>query len=167
MNRRRGMVVISLLLLLPAASVMAQNLVLSLASQPPAAGLVSTRDTQSLSLIAMSGATVTVARSSGRDYTLRSGGGWYWTQVEEVPLNADSVALTPRLREDGSIEVAVAVSQKEGTRQQRFSSTVLAMPGEWVRLMGPADAQPRSTRVYGTRELAGETLYLRVEPAGD
>lgn len=167
MSRQGAALLLSLLALCSAAPAPAQNLLLTLASEPPAAGMASTRDLQRLSLTVMPGATVTVARAEGRDYRLRPGSGWVWTQVEEVPMDADSVALTPALREDGSIEVAVAVARKEGTRQQRYTSTVFAVPGEWVQLLGAAPMQPRDTRVYGTRELAGETLYLRVVLAGD
>jgi hypothetical protein len=154
-----------LMLLVVAVPALAQNLTVTLASQPPASGTVSTRDADSLTLLVMSGETVSVARARGSDYRLSAGGGFFWAQVEEVPLDADSVALTPRLRDDGSVEVALAVARKDGKRQQRFQSTVLLMPGEWTRLLGEADVAFRGTRVYGTRQLSRDSLFLKVEPA--
>ncbi|EAQ96697.2 hypothetical protein [Congregibacter litoralis] len=141
----------------------AQNLFLTLANQPPTSGIVTTRDNSSLTLTAMSGSRVSFARASGRDYQLQASGGFFWTQVQEQPRDADSVALTPTVREDGSIEVIVDVSQKAGQRRQSYSSTLLAQPGEWLQLLGPAAQQPRGTKVYGTQSVAAESLFLLVE----
>jgi hypothetical protein len=44
---------------------------------------------------------------------------------------------------------------------------LLATPGTWTQLFGPATQHSRSTKVYGTQQLAGESLYLLLEPLGD
>ncbi|MFK8041917.1 hypothetical protein [Congregibacter sp.] len=141
----------------------AQNLYLTLASQPPTSGVISTRDSDSLTLTVMSGSRVSFARASGRDYQLQASGGFFWTQVQEQPRDADSVALAPTLRDDGAIEVIVDVAQKIDRRQQSYSSTLLAQPGEWLQLLGPSQQQPRGTKVYGTQTVAEESLFLLVE----
>ena len=125
--------------------------------------MVSTRSVENLTLRALSGYPVSLSRSSGRDYQLQARGGFFWTQVQEVPLNAESVNLTPRLREDGTVEVSLAVARKEGDAMQSYSSTVLARPGEWVQLLGPARTEARSTKVYGTQQLGDDALFLLVE----
>jgi hypothetical protein len=153
--------VFALLLCLPAR---AQNLSLTLAGNPPRAGTITTAGTESLSFTAASGHQVSFARGSGRDYRLEAAGGFFWTQVQELPRDADTVALTPVLLDDGSIEVAVSVSRKADTRQQRFSTTLIAQPGEWLQLFGPAPQHSRGSKVYGTQTLSEDSLYLLVEP---
>jgi hypothetical protein len=142
----------------------AQNLTLTLASTPPSSGIVSTGGARNVSLNVLSGHQVSFARSSGRDYRLEAAGGFYWTQVQELPRDSDAVALTPLVREDGSIEVAVDVSRKADSRQQSFRTTLLAQPGEWLQLFGPAPQSDRATRVYGTQSQSGDSLYLLIEP---
>jgi hypothetical protein len=156
---------LALLMLTASIPAAAQNLLLTLAAEPPSAATMATRDGATLGLTVAPGATVTVTRERGRDYRLQSGGGFFWTQVEEVPRDADSVTLTPTPRDDGSFEIMVAVLRKAGTEQQQYTSTVVARPGEWVRLLGPAQNTARSTRVYSTRELGGDAMYLQLVPA--
>ncbi len=164
LGRRTGTVSFLLLAsLLATTSAAAQNLRLTLAAEPPNSGVISTRSAQDISLLVASGNRVSFARSSGRDYQLQAGG-FYWTQVQELPRDADAVALTPTLQEDGSVEVQMDVSRKADTRQQSYSSTVMAMPGEWVQLLGPASTAGKNVKTYGTRSAsAGESLYLLVE----
>lgn len=143
--------------------VWSQNLRLTLASQPPTSGQISTRETSSLSLTVMSGSRVSFAKASGRDYQLQASGGFFWTQVQELPRDAQSIALTPTQQEDGSIEVQVEVSRKASDRLQSYRSTLLAQPGEWLQLLGPAAQQPRGTKVYGTKTVSEDSLFLLVE----
>ncbi|MEM9758858.1 MAG: hypothetical protein AAF933_06475 [Pseudomonadota bacterium] len=127
---------------------------------------MSTRQANELSLVAAPGNTLSFARAEGREQRLVAGGGWFWTQVEDVPLNAESLEMTPRLLEDGNVEVSISVARKEGTGLQRFSSTVIAIPGEWTQLYGPSSAAAATTggaKVYGTQSVSGDSLYLRVE----
>lgn len=154
----------ALLSLLLSPLLSAQNLSLTLSANPPRPGTISTARQDALTLSVLSGNRVSFARSSGRDYQLQASGGFFWTQVQELPMNADAVALTPVLQEDGSVEVAVEVSRKAGDRQQRYHSSLRALPGEWLQLFGPAATQPRGTRVYGTRQAAEDSLYLLVQP---
>jgi hypothetical protein len=145
-------------------SAAAQNLNLTLAEAPAVSGEVSTRDDDGLTLSVISGQRVSFARSSGRDYQLQAGAGLFWSQVQEVPRDADAIALTPVVLEDGSVEVLVEVSRKSADRQQRYISTLLAQSGEWLRLLGPAAQPSRDTKVYGTQSLTEDSLYLLVEP---
>ncbi len=138
------------------------NIRITFASQVPQAGVISTRSQAATELLVQSGQLVRLARQSGRDYQLRAGG-FYWTQVQEIPANAESVAVTPTLQDDGSVEVALEVAHKQGTRMQRYSSTLIAAPGEWLQLFGPAQTQSRGTTVYGTSQAAEDSLYLKVE----
>jgi hypothetical protein len=151
----------ALLLCLPAR---AQNLSLTLAGDPPRAGTITTARADSVSFTVASGHQISFARGSGRDYRLEAGGGFSWTQVQELPQDVETVVLTPVLLEDGSIEVAVSVSRKADSRQQSFSSTLIAQPGEWLQLFGPAPQQARRSKVYGTQALSGNSLFLLVEP---
>ncbi|MEL7045260.1 MAG: hypothetical protein AAGL66_09590 [Pseudomonadota bacterium] len=141
----------------------AQNLLLTLSAQPTVRGTVSTRQANELSLVAAPGNTLSFARAEGREQRLVAGGGWFWTQVEDVPLNSESLEMTPRLLEDGNVEVSLSVARKEGTGLQRFSSTVIAEPGKWTQLYGPSSAAAGGAKVYGTQSVSGDSLYLRVE----
>lgn len=163
--RSRSFSIAALLLALIAPSIAAQNLRLTLAAQPPAAGTISTRAANNLSLNTLSGHSVSFTRQRGRDYSLQAGGGLSWTQVQEVPQDADVVSIKPVVNEDGSVEVSVDVARKEGTSQQSYRSTVLAQPGEWVQLFGPSQSTAaRGVKTYGTQQVSGESLYLLVEP---
>lgn len=163
--RSRSFSIIAFLLALITPSIAAQNLRLTLAAQPPAVGTISTRAANRLSLTTLSGHSVSFAREQGRDYTLQAGGGFSWTQVQEVPQDADVVSIKPVVNEDGSVEVSVDVARKQGTSQQSYRSTVLAQPGEWVQLFGPSPSTAaRGVKVYGTQQVSAESLYLLVEP---
>lgn len=142
----------------------AQNLSLTLAVNPPRPGVISTASRDSLVLTVSSGSRVSFARSRGRDYRLQASGGFFWTQVQEIPGNVDAVTLTPTLVDDGSIEVRVEVARKNADRQQSYSSTVQAAPGEWIQLFGRTQEQRRDSRVYGTQNTSQDTLFMRVEP---
>lgn len=144
----------------------AAKLRLTLASQPPGIGTISTRSVENLSLVATPGNRVSFARQSGRDYRLEASGGFFWTQVQELPQQMDGVSMTPELRDDGSIEVKVELTRKNGTRQHSYSSSITAQPGEWVQLYGPAQSQSRGTSVYGTQRAGEDSLWLLVEPVG-
>ncbi|MFT4766976.1 MAG: hypothetical protein ACI8RN_000100 [Glaciecola sp.] len=159
---RVGALMLAMCLCLPALA-WSQNLRLTLAAQPPTSGQISTRDAGNLSLTVMSGSRVSFAKASGRDYQLQASGGLFWTQVQELPRDADIVALAPTVKEDGSIEVLVDVSRKAADRAQSYSSTLLAQPGEWVQLLGPATQQPRGIKVYGTQTVSEDSLFLLVE----
>lgn len=144
--------------------VSAQNLNLTLADQLPQSGVVSTRTMDGLSLNAASGERVSFAKRSGRDYRLQASGGFFWTQVQELPRDASAVAITPTLQDDGSVRVALEVFQKAADRERSYSSTLIAQPGEWLQLMGTPASQQRGVKVYGTQQVAGDNLYLLVEP---
>lgn len=141
-----------------------QNLRLTLATHPPTNAQISTRDAANLTLTVMSGSRVSFAKASGRDYQLRARGGFFWTQVQELPRDTDSIALVPIVNDDDSIEVVVDVSRKTSDRGQSYRSTLLAQPGEWLQLLGPATRHPRGTKVYGTQTVSEEALFLLVEP---
>ena len=152
-----------LLLLVPAGYSAAQDmLILTLASTPPDGGLRTASGTSPQSLRVVAGNTVTMQRAEGRDYRLQ-GGGLFWTQVQELPRNADSVTITPTLREDGGILVDIDVARKVDSRRQSFRSRLLAQPGEWLQVFGPSDAPPSGSTRYSTRGLSDESLYLMVE----
>ncbi|MFK7828332.1 MAG: hypothetical protein AB8B57_01010 [Congregibacter sp.] len=155
-------VVLVLLTLLPAIAG-AANLRLTIASQPPSTGSISTRSVGNLSLNVASGKRVSFARQSGRDYRLQASGGFAWTQVQEVPQQMDGVAMTAELRDDGSVDVSVEVSRKDGARRQNYSSSITAQPGEWIQLYGPAESSSPDTQVYGTQRVSEDSLWLLVE----
>jgi hypothetical protein len=150
--------------------VRAQDLLVTLAEQVPRPGTHTTASASprdAISLRGRSGSRLAFTRGSGSDYRLRAGAGFFWTQVEEVPRDADRVILTPVLLEDGSIEVSVDISRLDGTRRSSYASTVTVQPGEWTQLFGPAPQHGTGARVYGTATVGTEdALYLRVEPAG-
>lgn len=158
-----------LLFVMQAAS--AQNLTLTVSAAPPVRGVVSTASRDDRRLVVASGQTVSLTRSSGIEQRRRAGGGWFWTQIEDVPRNAEHITVTPRLREDGSIEARIEVLRKEGSRENRFSSVLMLQSGEWTELFssgagaGAGSAtSPRGTKTYGTATTAGDSLYLRVDP---
>lgn len=163
--RGAWMVLLLGLFLLPISPVSAQNLLLSLSSDVPDPGVISTRKVDALTVSVRSGSTVSFAESSGRDYRLEASGGFYWTQVQELARDAEAVTLKPVLLDDGDVEVLVERRSKEADREQSYQSTVVATPGEWLQLIGPASlakhAKP-AVKTYGTQRAAGKSLYLMV-----
>lgn len=145
------------------ASGQARNLAIELAPRPVSPSTLATR-AEPLRLLVRSGAVVHFTRQSGRDYRLRAGNGLTWAQIEEIPRNAESLSLRPRLLEDGRIEVTVDLQRKREEEQRGFRSTLLLNPGEWQQLYGPVSTAPRDVRSYRTPESAEESLFLRVEP---
>ena len=152
-------------LMVQAAS--AQNLTLTVSATPPGRGQVSTASRDDRTLVVASGQTVSLARGSGLEQRRRAAGGWFWTQVEDVPRDWERIVVTPRLLEDGSIEASIESERREGTRLQSFRTVLSLQAGEWTELFstgaGAAPA-PRGTKTYGTAATAGEALYLRIDP---
>lgn len=163
------------LLLLPTSTLSAQNLLLTLSSDLPNSGVISTRSVDALSVTVASGSSISLAQSSGRDYRLEASGGFYWTQVQELPRDVEAVTLSPVQLDDGNVEVLIERRSKAGDREQNYQSTVIATPGEWVQLFGPARPASSSqstvktygtskpqTKIYGTKSAGGQSLYLKV-----
>lgn len=138
------------------------NVSILLASGLPHAGVLSTGSREPASLIVQSGQTIALAQSSGHDYHLSAGSGLYWTQVQQVPANRESLVMTPTLQADGAVQVVVDIARKQGSGVQRYSVTVVAQPGEWVQLLGAGASE--GSRVYSTRQASDDSLYLKVEP---
>lgn len=157
-----------LLLLLQAGlaqAVSAQNLTLSVAVTPPVRGTISTASRDDRTLVVASGETVSLTRTRGIEQRRSAGGGWFWSQIEDVAADAEHVAITPRLLEDGSIEASIDSVRKKGTRVQRFSTVLLVAPGEWTELFAAGAAtRSQGAKVYSTAATAGESLYLRIDP---
>jgi len=150
--------------LLVSAGTVAQNMTLTLSAAPPTPGLISTRNTNDQTMLVLSGHTVSLARASGSDYRLEARGGFYWTQVQEVPRDSESLEISPILREDGTIEVSLHVMHKNGTQMRHYSTTLVAQPGEWTQILGPVEDAKRGVRTYGTKKANAESLYLRIQP---
>ena len=146
-----------------AVTAAAQNLSVQLASAPPAPGLVSTGSSDTLSLVLQSGQTVNFAREAGRELRLQGRRLLPWSLVQEVARDQDSVTVTPTLQDDGNVLVELDVAYKRGDARQRYRSTVLAPPGEWVRLLGSGPESTARVKRLGTQDAGRDSLYLRVE----
>ena len=138
-----------------------RNLSILLASQPPQSGVISTKSADQLSLLVQSGSTISLAESSGRDYQVRAGGGLHWTQVQQVPANQESVVMTPTVQADGSVSVALDIVRKQGASLRQYSVTLVAVPGDWIQVLGAS--QRNGATSYSTRQVGGESLFLKVE----
>lgn len=143
--------------------VLAEELLLTLAPQPEIENTVSTRSLRSLSLSVSDGSSVSFARSDGRDFSLEARGGFFWTQVQQRPANAESMTLTPTRQTDASFSVLVDRAIKQGDRQQSFRTTIVAKPGEWTQLYGPAASGSADTQIYATTTSTVDRLYLKIE----
>jgi len=142
----------------------AGDLTLRLSTAPAVSGVVSTRRDGDLSLAVRPGATVRFTRQAGREERLAGGAAFPWIATQSVPRDSDSVILTPTLADDGSVLVEVDVTIRRNDGVTRYDSTVRVHPGEWVRLLGSGPEAPRGVKRYGTAHLAGDSLYLRVDP---
>jgi len=158
---RRGLVGFLVTLAVIAAPAHAQVISLSLASRPVQSGVISTAQNDERSFRVLSGGTLRFSRARGRDSRLVAAGGFSWTQVEDVPRDAESLELTPVLTDDGQVNVRAVVTRKEGDVEQTLDTRVLVTPGDWAPLYEPAGASTPGRRVYGSAPL-GDSLYLRV-----
>lgn len=157
----------ALLLWLVMQPACAQNLTLTVSATPPGRGLISTAGRDDRTLVVASGQTVSLVRGSGLEQRRRASGGWFWTQIEDVPRDLERIVVTPRLLEDGSIEASIDSLRREGTRLQSFRSVVSLQAGEWTELYSAGTGSAPSAqgaRTYGTAATAGEALYLRIDP---
>jgi hypothetical protein len=155
------------LLWLLAPAVFAQNLTLTVSATPPGRNMISTAGRNDRALVVASGQTVSLVRESGLEQRRRANGGWFWTQIEDVPRDAERLVVTPRLLEDGSIEASIESLRREGTRLQSFRTVLSLQAGEWTELFSAgtgAAPDPGGGRTYGTAAAAGEALYLRIDP---
>ena len=116
-----------------------------------------------LSFLLQSGQTVAFAREAGRELRLQGRRLLPWSLVQEVARDQDSVTVTPTLQDDGNVLVELDVAYKRGDARQRYRSTVIAPPGEWVRLLGSGPGSADGVRRLGTQDAGRDSLYLRVE----
>ena len=144
----------------------AQDFLLTLASEPQNRSTISTRSGQTLTLRVSNGETLSFARSRGRDTRLESSGGFFWTQVQEVPRDAETIRLTPSRASDGSVSLAIARTEKRGDRTQSISTTVRSRRDEWTLIYGTLAAGGPGVTSYGTRRGTGESLYVRLSDVG-
>ena len=91
------------------------------------------------------------------------GVGFLWAQVQQVPVDAESLRLTPQRLEDGSIVLAIEASLKQNDLQQSISTTVTTQADEWIRIFGPVAASPGGVKQYSTRKTRQDSLYVKVE----
>ncbi|MEO0435668.1 MAG: hypothetical protein AAF098_02030 [Pseudomonadota bacterium] len=140
----------------------AQDYRLTMAPQPINGSLISTGTADAFSFLASDGVELRFSRSTGREERLQSAG-FLWAQVQQVPVNAESLALTPQRLEDGSIALAIQASLKQSDRQQSFSTTITTQPGKWTRILGPAATAQTGMQTYSTRKTREDSLYVKVE----
>jgi hypothetical protein len=144
-----------------AASSMAETYRLTLASEPPAGGSLSTAP-PGVSVQAAEGATVTLARSRGAESRAAGVGRFGRVSMASVPVNAESLRLTVS-REGDEVRVQLEVARKAGDDLLRYEGEVFATPGEWLPLWQPAsDAESTGRRIYRTRS-DDDSLWLLVE----
>lgn len=140
---------------------MAETYRLTLASEPPAGGRLSTAP-PGVSVQAAEGATVTLARSRGAESRAAGVGPFGWVSVASVPVHAESLRLTVS-REGDEVRVQLVVARKAGDDLLRYEGDVFATPGEWLPLWQPAGgARETGHRTYSTRR-DDDSLWLRVE----
>lgn len=92
---------------------------------------------QGYSISAEEGSTVTLYTGSSQPYLVSTASGQLAQQFQPIE---SGITLTPRLREDGRIQLAIAVQQAQplgagGAFQQERSESQLSLrPGEWTAL---------------------------------
>lgn len=140
---------------------MAETYRLTLASQPPASGTLTTASL-GVSVQAAEGATVTLTRSRGAEGRAAGVGPLGWVSVASVPATAESLRLTLS-RDEDEVRVQLVVARKAGDDLLRYEGEVFATPGEWLPLWQPAsDAESTGRRIYRTRS-DEDSLWLLVE----
>lgn len=154
---------LSLLMLGASSQASTAELFMTLAESPPQTNMITTERPTNLTLRASSGQAVHFARTAGHDYRQQVRGGALWAEVTSVPLNAESISLTPTLVEDGSLNVKVEISRNQNDETLRYNSTVSTTPGVWVKLFGPAETGSGAGRVYSTNQQTDDALYLRID----
>ncbi|MEM9396535.1 MAG: hypothetical protein AAF991_03585 [Pseudomonadota bacterium] len=145
-----------------AVAASAQDYRLTMAPQPINRNVISTGAADTLSFLASDGIELRFSRNAGREEMVQ-GIGFLWAQVQQVPVDAESLRLTPQRLEDGSIVLAIEASLKQNDLQQSISTTVTTQADEWIRIFGPVAASPGGVKQYSTRKTRQDSLYVKVE----
>lgn len=159
-------------LLLTSFSALAGDmLTLDFAQKSPSKAKVYGTRTQShtASISTRAGERVIMSQQSGSDYQLQgSGYGWAWTQVQEIPRDMTSLAVTPTVN-DGQVTIEVEYSSKDGSDVQIYNGTVSGNLGQWIVLLGGSESAGSSVSAGGKSWTAGSAsrgLSVRVRLNG-
>lgn len=148
----------------------AATLTISFAESRPSTGRVYTSDAADpvRELRVLAGSTVSLQTEQGRAYET-SGGGWGWTEVEQVPAQASAVSITPQLEGD-TVTLEVKVYNRDGDSSGSYNTTISGPVGEWLQLLGPEQRQRSSGKVYsaggGSKTSYSRGLYVKVDLPG-
>jgi hypothetical protein len=162
-----GLVLLCLLACAPAQA--AEMLRISFTDSPPGHGRIysSGGEAPVRELRVLAGNTVKLQSRQGERYEAQAGG-WYWTQVQQVPAQANAVSITPQL-EGENVSLDIVIYRQRNDRNSTYSTTVAGALGEWLQLLGPEHASAPGARVYSAGSTAGSAqfhpqgLFVRVD----
>lgn len=138
------------------------QLTIQLTDQPSKRGTYSSKQQTIRTVRVISGQTATLARSSGVAYELNSSDSFLWAPMREVAANQETMQLAPLVLDDGSVQIHVTVSGKDGYQQNYFNSTLIVAPGEWSQIMGNVPDTRSGGTTYSTASKDQETLFIKV-----
>jgi hypothetical protein len=155
--RLQGLVLLSLLLCAPAQA--AEMLRISFTDRPPGHGKIYSSNSAApvRELRVLAGNTVKLQSQQGERYQAQAGG-WYWTQVQQVPAQANAVSITPQLQ-GANVSLEIAIYRQHNDRSSSYSTTVTGALGEWLQLLGPEHAAAPGTRVYSAGSSADSAQF--------
>ena len=112
-----------------------QLLSISLSSSPQGqSNVISTRSNNDISgMQTENGKTFSLTKARTRQQPVF--GNWFQVGVEEVPVDEESLTITPELTM-GEVRVQLSYRMKRDSRLSSGSQTVFGKPGEWISLMG-------------------------------
>lgn len=147
----------------------AEMLRISFTDTPPGKGKIYSSSNASPipELRVLAGNTVKLQSQQGDRYQAQAGA-WYWTQVQQLPAQANAVSITPQLDGD-TVRLEVYIYRQHNDRNSTYSTTVTGVLGQWLQLLAPEAATTPGTRVYsagssgGTAQLHPRGLFVKVD----
>lgn len=142
----------------------ADMLTLSFSEKPAARGKVygTSAAPTTPTISTRSGERVLLQQQSGRDYQLQGTPlGRAWTQVQQVPRQATSLAVTP-LVEGDRVTLDIEYSRKEADDALEYSGRVNGALGEWIPLLQGGSQGATGVKTWSAGKNASG-LSVRVE----
>jgi hypothetical protein len=140
----------------------------SLSSTPQDGGnSISTRSNNDISgMQTENGKTFTLSKARTRQQPVF--GSWYQVGIEEVPVDEETLIITPELSL-GEVRVQLSYRMKKDSRLASGNQTVVGKPGTWISLIGDSNIQKSNgshTISTGSRNLSSQgnsTLWIKVD----
>ena len=137
---------------------------ISLSSAPQGStNTISTRNSRDIAnLKGENGKTLSLSKARLRQQPVL--GGWFQVGIEEVPVDEESLVITPQLT-GGEVRVDIAYRIKKDSQLSSGTQTITGKLGEWISLFGEQPATSSRSTISTRKSITGVSseLWIKID----